>query len=84
MLTWCGRFVNMASVRADFGRRPADPDLDKLYPSAGGRCRAYGFLDEAAFIRGSRVEVTGAQAVAWALRLRRRRPDGPSIAGRRT
>jgi hypothetical protein len=72
----------MASIRAGLGRRPEDPD--KRYPSAGGRCRAYGFLDEAAFICGSVVEVTGAQAVAWALRLRLCRPDDPSIAGRRT
>lgn len=70
----------MALSRRGCGRRR--DDLDKLYPSAGGRCRDYGFLDEA-FICGSLAEATGAQAVAWAVRLRRRRPDDPSIAGRR-
>jgi hypothetical protein len=84
MLLRCGGFVNMAPIQVGCGRRRDDPDLDKLYPSAGGRCRAYGFLDEAAFICGSLVEITGAQAVTWALRLRRRRPGDPSIAGRRT
>jgi hypothetical protein len=82
MLLRCGGFVNMAPIQVGCGRRRDDPDLDKRYPSAGRRCRAYGVLEEAS-IRGSLVEATGAQAVAWALRLRRRRPDDPSIVGGR-
>jgi hypothetical protein len=82
MLLRCGGFVNMAPIQVGCGRRRDDPDLDKLYPSARGRCRAYGFLDEA-FICGSPAEATGGQAVAWAVRLRRRRPDDPLTAGRR-